>query len=165
MIALRPPNPALRRVSMSTPSAQEVSRLPSFYTVPGMVRCDADCYADREADAELHRALTSRQFYNILMPRRMGKSSLGVRTTVRLTEKGAGVLVLDLTPSRMNLTADAPACPNLSGQCSTSPQRCWTGGWFLPRPPRLTSNPSRMKCQKLISVICLTSFASLSRTS
>jgi hypothetical protein len=151
---------------MSTPSAQGVSRLPSLSTVRGMVRRDAECYADRDASAELYRALTSRQFCYVFTPRPMGKSSLVVRTSVRLKEKGTGVLVLDLTPSGMYLTAELPASPNLSGQCGASRRRCRTGrvGSCTARPG-LASGPSRMKCPKSIRITCIASFTSLSRTS
>jgi hypothetical protein len=101
-----------KEVSMATPSAQDVRQ--SFYTVGGTVRRDAECYVEREADTELYKALTCGQFCYVLTPRQMGKSSLMVRTAVRLKEEGAGVVVLDLTALGENLTAEQWYCGMLS---------------------------------------------------
>lgn len=58
----------------------------------------------RSADEELYRAMHSREFAYVLTSRQMGKSSLMVRTAMRLRDEGATVVLLDLTAFGLNLT-------------------------------------------------------------
>jgi hypothetical protein len=81
------------------------SSLP-FYVVGGTVERDAPCYVERRADSDLYDGLKEGRFSYVLTSRQMGKSSLMVRTAVRLREEGAGVVVLDLTAIGQNLSAE-----------------------------------------------------------
>jgi len=77
----------------------------SFYVVGGTLARDAPCYVERGADKRLLTALQQNEICYVLTSRQMGKSSLMVRTAVRLREQGASVAVLDLTSLGQNLTA------------------------------------------------------------
>ena len=77
-----------------------------FYVTGGTLGRDAACYVARGADEQLYEGLRSGQFCYVLTARQMGKSSLMVRTAVRLRESGAGVAVLDLTALGQNLTPE-----------------------------------------------------------
>jgi WD40 repeat protein len=77
-----------------------------FYVTGGTLGRDAACYVVRAADDRLFEGLRSGHFCYVLTARQMGKSSLMVRTAVRLREAGAGVAVLDLTALGQNLTAE-----------------------------------------------------------
>lgn len=54
-------------------------------------------YVERSADKELPEALLRREFCYVLAPRQIGKSSLRVRTTLRLQREGVRVVTIDLT--------------------------------------------------------------------
>ena len=69
----------------------------SFYVIGGTLHRTAECYVHRQADEDLYAELTEDEFCYVLTPRQMGKSSLMVRTAVRLREAGAAVIILDLT--------------------------------------------------------------------
>jgi WD40 repeat protein len=77
-----------------------------FYITGGTVQRDAPCYVERQADAALYQALMQGSFCYVLTSRQMGKSSLMVRTAVRLREEGSAVAVLDLTAIGQNLNPE-----------------------------------------------------------
>lgn len=77
-----------------------------FYVIGGTLRRDAPSYVRRQADDDLYNGLTSGQFCYVLTSRQMGKSSLMVRTAVRLRADGVFVAVLDLTSLGQNVTAE-----------------------------------------------------------
>ena len=79
---------------------------PAFFVTGGTLRRDAPCYVPRQADHDLYAGLAQGQFCYVLTSRQMGKSSLMVRTAVRLREKKIAVAVLDLTAVGQNLSAE-----------------------------------------------------------
>ena len=83
-----------------------MNREDTFYVAGGTLRHDAPSYVERGADRELYEALGRGNFCYVLTPRQMGKSSLMVRTAVRLRQEGACVVVLDLTALGQNLTVE-----------------------------------------------------------
>ena len=78
----------------------------SFYVTGGTLRRNAPSYVSRRADTDLYQALSRGEFCYVLTSRQRGKSSLMVRTAVRLRENGGAVAVLDLTAIGQNLTAE-----------------------------------------------------------
>ena len=78
----------------------------SFYVTGGTLHRDAPSYIQRVADEELYQNLVQGKFSYVLTSRQMGKSSLMVRTAVRLRQEGTNVAVLDLTSIGQNLSAD-----------------------------------------------------------
>jgi WD40 repeat protein len=77
-----------------------------FYVAGGSLHADSPSYVERRADAELYEGLRRGEFCYVLTPRQMGKSSLMVRTAVRLREEGVQVVVLDLTAIGRNLDTE-----------------------------------------------------------
>lgn len=83
-----------------------ISYQQSFYVTGGTLHRDAPSYIQRAADEELYLNLVQGKFCYVLTSRQMGKSSLMVRTAVRLRQEGTHVAVLDLTSIGQNLSAD-----------------------------------------------------------
>jgi hypothetical protein len=77
-----------------------------FFVTGGTLGQDAPCYVERSADRELSSGLVNREFCYVLTSRQMGKSSLMVRTAMRLREGGFNVVVLDLTAIGQNITPE-----------------------------------------------------------
>src|SRR5579884_953720 len=88
--------------------AHHVAALPasSFYVAGGTLHRDAPSYVLRKADTDLLEGLRQGQFCYVLTSRQMGKSSLMIRTAVRLREEGIAVAILDLTAIGQNLTPE-----------------------------------------------------------
>jgi hypothetical protein len=78
----------------------------SFFVVGGTLRRDAPSYISRAADQNLYKFLQAGEFCYVLTARQMGKSSLMVRTAIRLRDNGTRVAVLDLTSLGQNLTTE-----------------------------------------------------------
>ena len=78
----------------------------SFYVTGGTLKRDAPSYVKRQADQELHDSLRDGKFCYVLTSRQLGKSSLMVRTAVRLREEGVEVAVVDLTALGTNLKVE-----------------------------------------------------------
>jgi WD40 repeat protein len=78
----------------------------SFFVTGGTLPIEAGSYVVRQADTDLFESLREGEFCYVLNTRQMGKSSLMVRTAVRLRAAGFSVAVLDLTAIGQNLTAE-----------------------------------------------------------
>lgn len=77
-----------------------------FYVTGGTLQRDAPSYVKRGADTDLYEGLNTGQFCYVLTSRQMGKSSLMVRTAVRLRADKVAVAVLDLTAIGQNVSAE-----------------------------------------------------------
>ncbi len=73
------------------------SQLSRFYQVGGSLPSNAPTYVQRQADEDLFQALLAREFCYVFNARQMGKSSLRVRTMLRLQEAGVQCGVIDVT--------------------------------------------------------------------
>lgn len=80
---------------MSTVNAPQPS--PSFYTAGGTMDPMASSYIERKADKDLLEAVMAGQFCYILTSRQTGKSSLMMRTAIKLQENGIKSAIIDLT--------------------------------------------------------------------
>lgn len=90
---------------MSTVETPQETRR-SFFTVGGTLPANAPSYVERKADTDLFTHLMEGHFCYVLTSRQVGKSSLMVRTAIRLRQAGRRVAVLDLTKIGMNLSAE-----------------------------------------------------------
>ena len=77
-----------------------------FYITGGTLPLHAPSYVPRHADTQLLEGLQQGQFCYVLNTRQMGKSSLMIRTALRLQEQGCRVAILDLTAVGHNLSVD-----------------------------------------------------------
>ncbi len=77
-----------------------------FFVAGGTLAPSACCYLTRKADDALLEGLIAGEMCYVLNTRQMGKSSLMVRTAVRMRELGGHSILLDLTSIGQNLTAD-----------------------------------------------------------
>jgi hypothetical protein len=91
---------------MYVPTTDTRTKPGPFYAVGGSLRTDCPSYVERRADRELYDALNHHEFCYILTSRQMGKSSLMIRTVHRLRQEGTRAVVLDLTATGSNLTAE-----------------------------------------------------------
>ncbi len=82
---------------MVSVSEEPVSLAAVFFVAGGTVPPDSPSYVERAADNELFDALTDGQYCFVLNARQMGKSSLAVRTILRLTARGIRCAFVDLT--------------------------------------------------------------------
>src|SRR5881398_240956 len=78
----------------------------NFYVTGGTLRSAAPSYVERQADRDLHAALTRGEFCYVLTSRQMGKSSLMNRTAARLRQEGVHVAILDCTAIGQNLSPE-----------------------------------------------------------
>ena len=67
------------------------------YQVGGSLHSNAPSYVTREADSIFYQALKAGEFCYVLNSRQMGKSSLRVRASQRLTVEGTVCIFIDLT--------------------------------------------------------------------
>lgn len=82
------------------------TQLSDFYVTRGTLPRDAQSYVQRQADVDLFEGLIAGEFCYVLTSRQMGKSSLMVRTAIRLREQGVETLVLDLTAVGQNVSVE-----------------------------------------------------------
>lgn len=87
-------------IDSSTPQATD------FFITGGTLRADAPSYIARQADEDLYDALSKGEYCYVLTSRQMGKSSLMVRTAMRLAQDGVSVGVVDLTAIGQNVTVE-----------------------------------------------------------
>jgi len=94
-----------RKQAEQSLSIIEESQVERFHT-SGTLRPDAPSYVERKADADLLDGLLRGEFCYVLTSRQMGKSSLMVRTAMRLRKNECKVVTLDLTAIGQNLSPE-----------------------------------------------------------
>ncbi len=77
-----------------------------FYCDKGTLQSDSPSYVERRSDREVFDGLRRGDLCYVLTSRQMGKSSLMVRTSGKLRECGASVVLLDLTALGFNVTLE-----------------------------------------------------------
>lgn len=77
-----------------------------FYVIRGTLKTNDRSYITRSADEELFNNLKEGKFCYVLTSRQMGKSSLMVRTAMRLREEGVAVADVDLSGIGRNMTPE-----------------------------------------------------------
>jgi hypothetical protein len=88
-------------------SRTQISRTRAdFYVIGGTLELNAACYIPRQADEDLYNYITQGKFCYVLTSRQIGKSSLMIRTAMRLRAEGVNVAVLDLTEFGQNVTVE-----------------------------------------------------------
>ena len=80
---------------MTNDGASDTSQ--SFFVAGGTVPPGSPSYIERTADRELLIALIAGEYCYVLNSRQMGKSSLAVRTIVKLNQAGVKTAFVDLT--------------------------------------------------------------------
>ncbi len=83
-----------------------MSNTNDFYVTGGSLRPDTPSYVRRRADDELYEGLRAGEFCYVLTSRQMGKSSLMVRTALRLRADGDRAAVIAFTSVGQNLAAE-----------------------------------------------------------
>jgi WD40 repeat protein len=79
----------------------------SFYITGGTLPATASCYVERAADSEILQGILSGAYVYVLDSRQMGKSSISVRTLLKLKDAGVRTAFVDLTKFGVrNLTAE-----------------------------------------------------------
>lgn len=78
----------------------------NFYTTGGTIPPDSNAYVERLADTEIIQCLLRAEYCYVLDSRQMGKSSLMVRTAMKLRASDYRVAILDLTSIGQNLSAE-----------------------------------------------------------
>ena len=96
------------RTPHGNPTGRSLRRAPVYHRLcsRGNPPQDARCYVTRKADTDLYEAVHHGEFCYVLTSRQMGKSSVIVRTTRILRDRGVCAAVLDLTAIGQNLTAE-----------------------------------------------------------
>ena len=72
-------------------------RASDFFVAGGTLRRNSPCYVKRPADDELFKLASAGTFCYVLTARQMGKSSLMIRTALRLNKEGVRTAIIDLT--------------------------------------------------------------------
>ena len=78
----------------------------SIFTVGGTVQASNGLYIPRRADEELLALCRTGNFAYVLTPRQLGKSSLMVNTSKRLTEEGVPTVIIDLSQIGVQVNAE-----------------------------------------------------------
>ena len=77
-----------------------------FFVAGGTLRILTSSYVMRPADTELYESIWRGEFCYVLTPRQMGKSSLMIRTAVRLRADGFSTAIVDLSALGTRLTSE-----------------------------------------------------------